>query len=456
MIFANSLPGFKTFLGKTASACADFSHIVAFVACVLLPTVARRSVQAAARSVRSDLRDAGNLLRFLGGSRSPATLLAAAQQRLLHEARRQRDRLHIVVLDSTQIGQEGGHAENTYSCRNTNPRPKKSTRKQKKTAKRSCHCFVFALLLTPCGSRIPFWLPFYTQEYCERRGWRHQTQADLAARLLRELPLARSVPLVVVGDTAFEAKQVRQACRERNAGWVVPLNPERRLAGEKPRDKVLSLSASLSGSDFHRVAFRLDEGPLAPMARVSVSRRQSSKHERVYWVHQRTADVLSLGRVTLLFSNQHDPNQARAVRVQKVLVTDRMGASAEELLRWYALRWQVEQFFKELKSELGMGQYQCRGFRRVVGWVNLVVLSFCYLEWRRQRLLEKGGKKERPYWEAARSHALRGWLRREVERADVEGLIRAARSGRGRRRLNELLESGYDNPADRRGRRKCQ
>ena len=225
MIFANSLPGFKTFLGKTASACADFSHVVASVACVLLPTVVRRSVQAASRSVCADLRDAGNLLRFLGGSRSPATLLAAAQQRLLHEARRQRDRLHIVVLDSTQIGQEGVHAENTYSCRNTNPRPRKSTRKQKKAAKRSCHCFVFALLLTPCGLRIPSWLPFYTQEYCERRGWRHQTQADLAARLLRELPLARSVPLVVVGDTAFEAKQVRQACRQRNAGRGCPAQP---------------------------------------------------------------------------------------------------------------------------------------------------------------------------------------------------------------------------------------
>lgn len=342
MIFANSLPGFKSFLGQTARCCTDFGHVTAFVACLLLPAVARRSVKAAARSVRSDLRDAGNLLRFLGGSRSPGVLLAWAQQRLLDDAGTQRARLHLLVLDATSVGQEGPLTENTYSCRNTTPRPHKSSRKQKKTQKRSCHCFVFALLLCPDGRRIPYWLPFHTQEYGRRRGCKHQTQADLAAQLIRALPLPQAVPLVVVGDTAFEAKQIRAACRERGAHWVVPLNPERRLATDKPRPKVLSLTQDLDASDFRRVAFRLDEGELAPLARVSPGRVRSSKHQRVYWVHRRTADVLSVGPVVLLFSNKQDPNQTQPVKVQKVLISDALHASTEELLLWYALRWQVE------------------------------------------------------------------------------------------------------------------
>src|SRR5262245_3918339 len=175
MIFATSLPGFKSFLGKAASDCADFSHVIAFVACILLPSVARRSVKAASRSIRSDLRDGGNLLRFLTGSRSPSALLACAQQRLLDDTRRRRDRLHLLVLDSTQHGQEGLLTENTSSGRNTTRRPSGSGRKQKKTAKRSCHCFVFALLLCPDGTRIPYWLPFYTKEYCQIRSWKHRT-----------------------------------------------------------------------------------------------------------------------------------------------------------------------------------------------------------------------------------------------------------------------------------------
>jgi DDE family transposase len=456
MIFATSLPAFKSFLGETARRCADFSHVVACVACILLPAVARRSVKAAARSIRAELRDAGNLLRFLGGSASPAALLAAAQRRLLGETRQHEDRLHLLLLDSTQHGQEGRLTENTYSCRNTKSRPKKSSRKQKKTQKRSCHCFVFALLLCPCGTRVPYWLPFHTKEYCRLRGWEHRTQADLAARLITELPLPQGVPLVVVGDTAFEAKQVRRACRDRDARWVVPVNPERRLATAKPRPKVLSLAEGLRAQDFRRVSFRLDEGELAPMARVSPGRIQSSKHQRVYWVHQRTADVLSVGQVVLLFSNKQDPSKTPAVRVQKVLMSDALHAGAEELLRWYALRWQVEQFFKEMKGELGMGQYKTKHFSRVQGWVTLCVLSLCYLEWRRRQLLTKAGKQQQPYWRAARAHALRARLRQEVEQADLAALLRTAQSARGRKRLSDLLKNGYDDPADPRGRRCCR
>jgi hypothetical protein len=456
MIFANSLPGFKAFLGKAADGCTDTGHVVAFVACALLPAVARRSVHAAARAVRSEFRDAGNLLRFLGGSNSPWVLLAAAQRRLLDDAHRRHQRLHLLLIDSTQHGHQGQHCENSYCCRNTTRRPAKSTRKQKKTNKKSCHCFVFALLLCPDGTRVPYWLPFYTKEYCRVRGWKHQTQADLAARLVRGLPLADGVPVVVVGDTAFEARQIRKACAKRGYRWVVPINPERVLAGEKPRPKVLSLFEHLKASDFHQTSFRLDRGGLACMARVSWHRSRSSKHQRVYWVHRRAADVHSVGAVVLLFSNQKEPEAtAVGVKAQKVLMSDATEASTEQLLRWYALRWQVELFFKEMKGQLGMSQYQVRDFERVEGWVGLCVLAFCYLEHRRHELLAAGGERERAYWQAARAQALRARLRQEVEREDLLEDLRQAKDHAGRKRLTDLFAAGYDDPTHPRGRRKA-
>jgi hypothetical protein len=191
------------------------------------------------------------------------------------------------------------------------------------------------------------------------------------------------------------------------------------------------------------------------MARVSSGRSQSSKHHRVYWAHQRTADVLSVGEVVLLFSNKPGPGQMPAGGVQKVLMSNAAGASAEQLLRWYALRWQVELFFKEMKGQLGLGQYKTRHFARVAGWVGLCVLAFCYLEWQRLGQLRKAGKPQRPYWQAARAPALRARLRQQVERADVLALLRAANSARGRKRLNDLLQAGYDDPTDPRGRRRC-
>ncbi len=177
MIFSTSLPRFKAFLADFSGKSSDWACSLLFITSFLLPTC-RRSVAAAARSILHDIRDAGWLLRWLGGSTAPAALLAAAQNQLLHAARDRADRLHILAIDSTMHGQQGQHTQNTYSCRNTQKRPSKSDRHQKKFHRRSEHCFVFALLLTPNGLRIPYWLPFYTkQHYCHLR-----TQALHAGR----------------------------------------------------------------------------------------------------------------------------------------------------------------------------------------------------------------------------------------------------------------------------------
>jgi hypothetical protein len=77
MIFSTSLPRFKTFLGEACLKSTDLACGLLFVSALLLP-VTRRSVAAAARSILSDLGDAGGLLRWLGSSSAPAARCAAA------------------------------------------------------------------------------------------------------------------------------------------------------------------------------------------------------------------------------------------------------------------------------------------------------------------------------------------------------------------------------------------
>jgi len=45
----------------------------------------------------------------------------------------------------------------------------------------------------------------------------------------------------VLGDTAFDAESVQEACADRHYDWITPVNSERVLAGRKPRPKVRSL-----------------------------------------------------------------------------------------------------------------------------------------------------------------------------------------------------------------------
>jgi hypothetical protein len=378
-------------------------------------------------------------------------LLAAAQHQLLAAAHHARKLRYVIAIDSTCHSLQGKRTCNTFATRNTKKRPAKSTRKQKKTNPKSNHCFVCALVLTPCGLRIPYFLPFYTKEYCQVREWRHFTQADLAAQLLDSIPVAKDCPVVVVGDTAFESKQLRAACARRDWQWVVPLNPERMLAGPKgERQPVRSLFAQLTAQDFRKVTFRLDQGEHAKQARVSPCRSRSKNHSRTYWVNHRTEAIHNIGCVALLFSSQQDPNQSpNGVKVQKVLVSNAVAATTEDLLRWYSLRWQVELFFREMKSELGMCQYKLTTgpFQRVVGWVSLSLVAFCYLEWyKRQKENESSGK-EQTFWERLRTHDLKDQIRRQVLRADLEEVLRRGCTEDGRHSLTALLNLICDDPA---------
>lgn len=447
MIFADSLPRFKDFFGDCLDRACDLTNATLLIASFLMPLL-RRSVSAAAWTILEDARDATWLLRWLGLSNAPAALLAAAQQRLLLASAQRGRRLHVLVLDSTCHSQQGQCTENTFSTGNREKRPTKSNRKQKKVHRKSSHCFVFALLLTPDGLRIPYFLPFYTKGYCAERHRRHLTQADLAAQLIGQVPLKDRVPVVVVGDTAFEAKQIRAACRKRGWDWIFPLNPERCLAGDAPRPKVHSLIEPLTPGDFRHVCFRLDHGELARLARVSPGRSQSKKHQRTYWVHQRTAAVHNVGTVTLLFSTQKDPNVG-GMRVQKVLMSNVLDKSSEELLRWYSLRWQVELFFKEMKSELGMCQYRLTTgqFSRVVGWVSLSVAAFCYLEWYRHTREAESKGKESEAWRRMRSGGLKTQIRYQVQRAELESVLRLAAQEGGRERLSALLQKSSRIPS---------
>jgi hypothetical protein len=91
------------------------------------------------------------------------------------------------------------------------------------------------LLLTPSGLRIPFQIPHYTTEYCEQQQLVHRTTAEAAAEMIRQLPLPPEAQVTVLGDTAYDAQVVQQACGERGYIWIVPANPERVYAGAAGR-----------------------------------------------------------------------------------------------------------------------------------------------------------------------------------------------------------------------------
>lgn len=446
MILYDSLPGFKSFLGSAGFTAAVGLHLLRFTLTFLFHT-GRMSLSQAASFIRSETRDVGNLGRFLAQQVPSLEVLDFVLPRLREVPCRQQG-TWLFLVDSTFNGQQGHFAQNTFSRGNTQERPRRSDRKRKKHHRRSCHGFVFGLLLRPDGVRIPCWLPYHTADYCQLCHLPYLTQTQLAAELIRTLVVPQGVRLVVLGDTAFEAESIRRACAERDWQWVVPLNPERVLAGEKPRRKVRALLEELTAESFAPIRLEPSSDGHVQQRRAAACRRRSLRRGRTYWVHSRIAAVHSVGPVLLLFSNQQPFDAGRTRKVDKILISNATEASVTEVLSWYSLRWQIELFFKELKSDLKLCQYKFKRFDQVVGWVHLCVLSFAYLEWQRARKLAQDDldRQRRQDWEQARTHGMKALLAEELEQEELLKLYHWTDTPDGVRQLRAYLRQALPDP----------
>src|SRR5438477_125448 len=103
--------------------------------------------------------------------------------------------------------------------------------------------FLFGLLVTPTGLRLPTWRPYYTRDYCTRLGRPYQKPTELAARLVEQLRLPAGARVVVLGDTGFDANDLLAACARRQLPLVVSMNGDRVLAGPRRKTKVTDLAA---------------------------------------------------------------------------------------------------------------------------------------------------------------------------------------------------------------------
>jgi hypothetical protein len=443
VIMQDALPGLKRFLQpvglKQRRRALVIRCVVAFVM-----HLGRMAATRAATAVRSEPRHRAQLCRFLGRKLlrrlSPAAVLR--EQVLLLES--QHAGTFLFLVDQTLVSQQGGKTENTFSTGNRKRRPRKGRRySHYRHARKTCHCFVKGLLLTPSGLRLPFSRSYYTRDYCQAKNRRCRTQTELAAELIAELPLPEGAQVVVLGDTAFDAKCIRAACDQRKYTWVVPVNPERVLAGPRgQRPKVRSLINGLRADQLGAVRLHAGQGRYVAQRRVSPCRVGPKVKPRTYYVHQRRQAVHSVGEVQLVFSTRTKPIRNRPVEIQKILMTNDLRASAKQIVEWYALRWQIELFFKELKSTLGFHQYRFRQFARVEGWDELIHVTFLYLEWHRARQLQRRDlpEEKKKWWRWQRTHGLCLAVRQAAEQADLQEIAERMETPTGLQRLRRVLK----------------
>ncbi len=247
---------------------------------------------------------------------------------------------------------------------------------------------------------------------------------------------------MVLGDTAYDAQVIREACDARGYIWIFPANPERVFEGPKgQRPQLRSRLKDWQRLSLSTIRLRASTGKYAKYRRLSRWRVGPKMKPRVYYAHQEIREVCRVGRVQLVFSTMK-PNLSKATADDvKILMTNALKLSVHEVIELYSLRWQIELFFKELKSTLGFSQYSFQNFQAVRAWVEIAITTVLFLEQlRAERMRDRGlSKTDRQWWEYQRLHGLCAAYRQECAGRELKYMADRLKTSGGVVKLKRLL-----------------
>jgi len=441
IIVAQSSAALKRFLARSGLRCMARQMLLRMVLAFIMHR-GRMSCSAAAGSIATEPIHRGQLTRFLARPRwQRHDFNSPLRQALL--ARETRRGRFIFIVDATLVSQAGLKTQNTYSTGNRGRHPAQGRRYNKrKIVYKKVHSFTFGLLITPSGIRIPMQTPHYTQEYCQAHGLKHRTTAEAAAEMIRTLPLPPEAQVVVIGDTAYESQVVREACEQRGYLWIFPANAERVYQGPRgQRPKLRARLKDWSQLPHKTIRLRASSGRYAQQRRLSRWRIGPKTKTRVYYAYQEKREVRNVGCVQLVFSTTK-PNLVQATADDvKILLTNALQMPVTEVLELYSLRWQIELFFKELKSTLGFAQYRFQDFRATRAWVEMAITTVLFLEYERIRHLQdrRLSQETRRWWEMQRLHGLCHAYRQQCAAAELRYLADRLQTASGITRLKRQL-----------------
>jgi hypothetical protein len=445
VMVADLVPGLKRWIATLGLNDSAKLLVIRVVVAFVLHS-GRMSCLRAGGAVRCEGRHRAQISRFLSRPRwRKLEINSILRNKLLEQEAN--DGLFVFIIDATLITQGGKKTENTYNTGNRQRRPCKGRRYGKtKHARKNCHSFTMGLLITPSGIRIPFCKPYHTHEHCKKTGRAHRTTAEAAADLIRELPLSEEARVIVLGDTAYDAEVVRDACADRGYSWIFPCNPERVLAGPKgKRPKVRSFLKDWSKWSRQTLRLAPGQGAYAVYRRLSSHRIGPKAKQRTYYVHQERQQVHSVGEVLLVFSTTKKNIETATPDDVKILMTNDRRLSVRDVVELYSLRWQIELFFKELKSTLGFHQYQFQKFEPVEGWLELTLTAFMYLEWHRVQQMSRRNlsDEKKRWWRHQRTYGLCQAVRSASEQNELQYLADCLETPGGTRKLKRLIRNSF-------------
>lgn len=288
------------------------------------------------------------------------------------------------------------------------------------------HTFLLGLILMPNGVRIPApRYTFYTKTYCKKYGKTHKTQHELAAEMIKEVRgmIGHDAELIVLADAFFDSKKLFDACANENASFLVPADKARVYIKGSQKRKLHKFGRSkFEESKTYRIK-KGDETFTREYCRYSSPR---GKKVDEYQAKSERMNVSKLGDTQVVFSWKKN-NKVYRKNSFKTILCNNPAFSTREILELYALRWQIEIFFRELKSDLGFADFSGRNFKALERYLDLILMSYVFLEWYRHRkLIQAKNSIKRASIDKLRTRGLKRLLKEEADRAMRDYLLKKA------------------------------
>ena len=381
-----------------------------------------------AGKVLSEPRNRSSISRFFGTRKfNPDRILLAALLVLLSlRSKKQNRGVWFLVIDGTST-RRGGFTkiENAIKYRD------KKENKKCGYPSTKAHMFLMGILIAPDGTRYPLpALPYYTKEYCKKNRIKFKTQVELTAQMIREAPIPSDVDkLIVLADEYYEGAKLHQVCADMGYSYIVPSDSRRCLSDKQGRRTAVTLHqrgrhlSRKSNGLFSKIVLIEGQDKTTAYRRLSEPGR---KKKRVYRAYTENMTVAGLGlvRVTCSLKRKNKKGKQSDGETYKVLISNDMSLSVQEIVEYYELRWQIELFFREIKSVVGFDRFRGNSFTAFARFVSITLLSFLFLEWTRNSVMEKTkSKHKRAIVARARTNGLVNFLQNDIDEENVEHIL---------------------------------
>jgi hypothetical protein len=249
---------------------------------------------------------------------------------------------------------------------------------------------------------------------------RYRKLTDLAAEMVRAFePPVAGMTVRVLFDAFYLCGTVCRACREKRFAFFSVAQRNRPLTSDNGKRR--KLADLMPGLLHHRGR--------------NVRMRRAAGRSVTLRIARVDGHLGRIGRVRVVVSKRPRGPWRRTVAI----VTDELNLDPRRIVAIYEMRWAIEVLFKELRQDLGLGDYQMLAEDGIVHHLHVCCLAHQLLTHRSVKRLGAQAKRADEQVKLPPMNQRLGSLRDAIARDEIRRIVRGPAHARLRVKLRDYL-----------------